>query len=157
MATGTQHAQPRASGGRHTARASAVGLGVLGALVARGVAELLGFHVRQPAFTVGAPAPAMTVVFVVVASAVGGLVAWLALALVERFLRRPRRAWLVIAAFGLIVSFGGPLSGFGVSAADRLVLLSMHLVVGLIVIASLSRTLPPAAECADSQGDVHNE
>lgn len=154
MASETLRAQRQGSTRVHTARASAVGLGVLGALVVLGIAELLGFHVRQPAFTLGAKAPAMTAGLVIVASAVGGLVAWLALAFVERFLRRPRRAWLAIATLGLVVSFGGPLSGSGVSAANRVVLLSMHLVVGVIVIASLSRTLPPAARRADSQGDV---
>lgn len=154
MVSETQHAQRQAGGGRHTARAAAVGLGVLGALVAWGIAELLGFHVRQPAFTIGAPAPAMTAGFVLVASAVGGLIAWLVLALMEHVLRRPRRAWLVIATLGLVVSLGGPLSGYGVDAADRVVLMSMHLVVGLIVIILLSRTLPSAAGRADSQGDV---
>lgn len=155
MVSRTRRAQRQTSSGRHTARAGTVVLGVVGALVVWGIAELLGFHVRQPAFTVGAPPPAMTPVFVVVASAVGGLVAWLALALVERFLRRPRRAWLAMATLGLVVSFGGPLSGYGVSAANRVVLMSMHLVVGLIVIVLLSRTLPSAAGHADSQGDVH--
>lgn len=154
MASATLRGQRQAHRGRHKARAGAVGLGVLGALVVWGIAELLGFDVRQPAFAVGAPASPMTAVPVVVASAVGGLVAWLVLALLERSVRHARRAWLVIATVGLVASFGGPLSGYAVSPADRVVLLLMHLVVGVIVIGLLARTLPSAAERAVSDGDL---
>ena len=82
--------------------------------------------------TVG-PAP------VIIVSLVGGLVAWGFLALPERFTARAGRIWLIVAVVVLLLSLAGPLAqanGTGTTIA----LLIMHLVVGSILIAGLTRT-----------------
>lgn len=127
---------------RRMTRVAAVFLGVLAALAVWGLVDLLGGDVRQPTFGPGTPQE-MTPIAVVVASAVAGGAAWLALAVLERFTRHARNAWLVIASVTLVVSLGGPLSGQGIDGAERLALVLMHLAVGAVVIGLLSTTSPP--------------
>jgi len=67
---------------------------------------------------------------------VAGLAAWGLLALLERAVRRPVRAYRIIASIVLIVSLAGPLGG-GVGTSSRLVLLGMHVTVGAALIIGL--------------------
>ena len=81
---------------RPTARPVAVVLGVLAALAVWSVSELVvGIDVRQPAFGPGVPQD-LTAGPIVIASLVAGLVAWLALALLERITRHARAAWVAL-------------------------------------------------------------
>ncbi|WP_285559779.1 DUF6069 family protein [Actinoplanes regularis] len=73
---------------------------------------------------------------VVFAALAAGLAAWGLLALLERTVRRPVRAYRAIALVLLVISLAGPL-GSGVGVSTKLVLLGMHLTVGLALIIGL--------------------
>jgi len=104
---------------------------------------------RQPGLG-GHASHSLGVVVVVVASLVGGLLGWAALVLVERVLHRGRRTWLAIVSSGLVLSLGGPLSGTGVTAGERLALVLLHLTVAAIVLPLLYRsTGAPESEPAE--------
>ena len=129
---------------RPTARPVAVVLGVLAALAVWSVSELVvGIDVRQPAFGPGVPQD-LTAGPIVIASLVAGLVAWLALALLERITRHARAAWVALATLVLAASLGAPLFGRGIDGQSRLVLTLLHLTVGTVLIVLLARTSPPA-------------
>jgi hypothetical protein len=129
---------------RHTARPLTIALGVLTALAVWTVSELgFGVDVRQPAFGTGVPQD-LTAGPIIVASVVAGLVAWLALALLERLTRHARAAWVALAALALAASLGAPLSGRGIDGGSRLVLALLHFTVGTLLIVLLARTSRPA-------------
>jgi len=73
---------------------------------------------------------------VVAMSLLAGLAGWALLAVLERFGRRSRRTWTVIAVAVLVLSLAGPL-GSGVNAASALVLAGMHLAVGAVLVTTL--------------------
>ena len=105
------------------------------------VAELaFGLELRQPAFGSGQRPQDLGAPFVALVSAFAALAGWATLAATERFTARARRGWATVAAAVLLLSLGAPLSGTGVSTANRLCLVLMHLVVGAVVIALLSRS-----------------
>jgi len=117
---------------------------VLAALAVWSVSELVvGIDVRQPAFGPGVPQD-LTAGPIVIASLVAGLVAWLALALLERITRHARAAWVALATLVLAASLGAPLFGRGIDGQSRLVLTLLHLTVGTVLIVLLARTSPPA-------------
>lgn len=70
------------------------------------------------------------------------LAGWGLLALLERVAARARDLWAVIAVVVLIGSLGGPLSGTGVTTANRWALVGLHLVVGVVLVRLLYRTSP---------------
>jgi len=78
-------------------------------------------------------------------SALAALAAWGLLAVLERLTSRARRVWLAIALLALALSLGGPLSGTGLTAADRMELLGFHLLVGAVLIPLMYRTAPVVA------------
>ena len=125
---------------RPTARPVTVALGVLAALALWTVSELVfGVEVRQPAFGTGAPQD-LSAGPIVIASIVAGLVAWLALALLERITGHARAAWVALATLTL----AAPLSGGRIDGGSRLVLTLLHLTVGTLLIVLLARTSRPA-------------
>jgi Family of unknown function (DUF6069) len=67
-----------------------------------------------------------------------GLAAWGLLAIFERRLRRPHRAWTILAAVVFVVSLLGPASGVGASA--KLGLAALHVVVAAALILGLPAT-----------------
>jgi hypothetical protein len=73
-------------------------------------------------------------------SLLAGLGSWLLLAVLEKWTRRARVIWRVIAVLVLVVSLLGPLSA--ASGAAMAVLVALHLVVGGILVWGLPR---PAA------------
>ena len=75
---------------------------------------------------------------VAAAGLLAGLAAWALLALLERVLARPGRAWTVIAVVVLAVSLAGPLGAAG--AAGAAVLAGLHLVVAAVLVPGLGRT-----------------
>ena len=122
-------------------------LGVVAAvLVAEAVwllAEVLfGIRLQAPAGTASPEPLDVGPLNVALASALLSLVGWAVLAGLERLTPRARRIWLVAALVGLAASFSTPLSGTGVTTANRLVLVLMHLTVGAVVISVLYRTSP---------------
>jgi Family of unknown function (DUF6069) len=74
-------------------------------------------------------------VAVAVTALVAGLAAWGLLTLLERTVRRPVRAYRIIASIVLLLSLAGPLGGVGTSS--RLVLLALHVTVGAALIIGL--------------------
>ncbi len=67
-----------------------------------------------------------------------GLAGWATLSALERFAHRPRNAWIAVAGVVLALSLLGPLGA--VSAAAKVGLLVLHLVVGGILLVGLART-----------------
>jgi hypothetical protein len=67
-----------------------------------------------------------------------GFAGWATVAALERFARRPRTAWTVVAGVVLALSLLGPLSG--VTTGAKVGLLVLHLVVGSILLFGLART-----------------
>ncbi len=76
---------------------------------------------------------------VALTSLVAGFAAWATVAALERFTRRPRAVWNAVAGAVLALSLLGPLGGQTAGAKVGLVVL--HLVVGGILLAGLSRTV----------------
>jgi hypothetical protein len=98
-----------------------------------------GQHLYQPGF--GGSAPQELSIWLVAAVAgIAALAGAGVLALVERVDRRPAQVWLVVSTALLILSLGGPLSGEGISTANKLALVSMHLVAGAVLIPLLYRS-----------------
>jgi hypothetical protein len=98
-----------------------------------------GQHLYQPGF--GGSAPQELSIWLVAAVAgIAALAGAGVLALIERVDRRPAQVWLVVSTALLILSLGGPLSGEGISTANKLALVSMHLVAGAVLIPLLYRS-----------------
>lgn len=80
------------------------------------------------------------VVPVIIATALGGAVAWALAALLERFASRPRALWVTVMVIALVLSVAGPLS-LGIGGATRGALIVMHQVVGGTLIAGMLPTI----------------
>jgi uncharacterized paraquat-inducible protein A len=78
-------------------------------------------------------------VSVLIVSALAALAGWALLAVLERMSPSGRRIWTVIAAIVLLLSLTMPLS-YGLGAASKWSLVAFHVVVGLVVIAGMSRS-----------------
>ena len=111
-------------------------------LVAEGA---LAIHLQAPAGTLAAEPVAIGPLSVALAAGLLPLIGWAALVGLERLTPHARTIWLALALVGLDASLGMPMSGSGVSEANRVVLVVMHLLVGAIVIAVLYRTSPRRA------------
>ncbi len=137
-------------GRRRRARFLAVAAVVAAALGLWAVYHLaFGIDLRSPASfgehgTTSAVGPG-NVAFV---SALAALAAWGLLAVLERLTSRARRVWLAIALLALVLSLGGPLSGTGLTAADRTELLGFHILAGAVLIPLMYRTSPKVATSA---------
>ncbi|HEV2057830.1 MAG TPA: DUF6069 family protein [Solirubrobacteraceae bacterium] len=136
--------------GRQALRLMGAAGAVLAAVAVWVVAEVaFGLDLRQPAAD-GQAADDIDVGHVVFAAAVGSLVGWALLAALERITSRAYVIWRAVAALALLASLGGPLSGSGITTANRLVLVLMHLVVAAVVIAVMYRTSRATALSARS-------
>jgi len=101
----------------------------------------LGFGQQLYAPGFGGSAPQELSISLVAATAgIAGLAAIGVLALIERINSRPARVWLVVSTTVLILSLGAPLSGEGIDTANKLALVSMHLVAGAVLIPLLYRS-----------------
>lgn len=128
---------------RRRARLVAVVAAVGAALALWAVVELaLDHDLRGPAFVGNTEALDVGPAQVLVGSLLAALAGWGLLAVLERFTARARDLWAVIAVVFMIGSLGGPLSGTGVTTADRWALVGLHLVVGVVLIPLLYRTSP---------------
>lgn len=125
---------------RRRARLVAVAVAVGAALAIWVVAELVfGFELQSPAFP-GQPSSDIGPAIVVATAAIASLAGWGLLAALERVTARARALWTVTTLVVLVASLGGPLSGTGITAANRAVLTLMHLAVGAVLIPALART-----------------
>ncbi len=122
-------------------RLAAAPAAMAAALVLWAVAtQAAGVDLRSPAFSTTAHPAAVGADLVAGAAALAALAAWVLLAILERTIRRSRRAWTTIAIVAFVVSLGAPLSGHGITGTDRAVLACLHLVVATTVIVVLERT-----------------
>lgn len=134
MTNDTQQTTTSWTTARRTGRAFAVAAGVASALILWAVNDPWGgidLAVRQ-----GGTVQHIGPVAVAVTALIAGLAAWGLLAVLERTVRRPVRAYRIIASILLVLSLAGPL-GSGISTSSKLVLLAMHLSVGAILIIGL--------------------
>jgi hypothetical protein len=146
MLTGMPTARPRAIG-RRVVRLTAVAAAMASALAIWVIAELaLGIDLRAPTFDGSAETLPIRVQDVLLVSALLSFAGWGFIAVLERVTARARRVWLVIAVAALVLSLGTPLAGAGVTLANRLVLMLMHLAVGSMVIPALYRSSPRREE-----------
>ncbi|GAA2276106.1 hypothetical protein GCM10010149_18980 [Nonomuraea roseoviolacea subsp. roseoviolacea] len=113
---------------------------MIGATAAALAVWALAVPVAGVTLTVRTGGGAQTVgaVPVAVVSLLAGLAGWALLAVLERRAARPRRIWTITALVVCVVSLAGPL-GSAAGAAATLVLLSLHLVVGAVLITWLAR------------------
>lgn len=101
-----------------------------------------GLHPHTPGFGSAQRPASLESGFVVIVSAAASLLAWAAVRLIERTARHPRRAWVAAGLVVLAISLSAPLSGHGVTGADRLALACMHLAVGAVLIPVFALTIP---------------
>jgi hypothetical protein len=146
MLTNAPTARPRASG-RRIVRLTAVAAAMASALAIWVIAELaLGIDLRAPAFDGSAETLPVRVQDVLLVSAMLSFAGWGFIAVLERLTARAGRVFLVIAVAALVLSLGTPLAGLGVTLANRLVLISMHLAVGSVLIPVLYWSSPRREE-----------
>lgn len=104
------------------------------------IEAMAGVDLRAPAFDPRTGSQDIGLAAVVVTSLVASLAAWALLAVLERYVIRSRRIWTVLAAAGFVVSLGGPMSGTGIEASGRVLLLALHVIVAAVLIPLLYRT-----------------
>lgn len=135
---------------RRTVRALAVVAAALAAMVVWALVEVVaGIDVWAPATGAG-DAHAIGPGNVAAAAAVASLAGWGLLALLERLTARAAAVWTACAVLALLASLGAPLTGEGISAANRTVLVLLHLTVGTVIVPVLYRTSSrPGARAAN--------
>ena len=127
---------------RRKGRLVIVAAAVLAAAAVWSVVDpILGIDLRSPA-NGGRESMDVGPSLIVLAAAIASFVGWAALALLERLTSRARVVWAVGASLLLLASLGAPLSGTGVTAANRAALAVLHLAVGAVLIPGLVRTSP---------------
>ncbi len=75
----------------------------------------------------------------IVATLIGGLLAWAALAALERFTRQASRIWLILAVVVLALTMLALGQAMGTETA--IALSALHLAVGVVLIVGLLRTV----------------
>ena len=124
------------------ARGRLVSVGLLAAVVAAGanaavylVAATVG---TMPQDVVVNGQGLITLPMVAAMSVLGAVGGTAVYALVGRFARRPVRAFRIVAALALLLSFGGPFSIAGAPAAMVATLLLMHAVAAAVIVGFLT-------------------
>ena len=137
---------------RRRARLLAVVGAVSAALALWAVVEwACGLDLRGPAFGANAETSDVGPAQVLIVSLLAALAGWGLLAVLERFTSRARGLWALVAVVVVLGSLGGPLSGTGVTTANRWALVGLHLVVGVVLIPLLYRTSPGRAAASGSE------
>jgi hypothetical protein len=131
---------------RRRARLLAV-VGAVGAALALWAVVELAFELdlRGPASGANAETSDVGPAQVLIVSLLAALAGWGLLAVLERLTSRARGLWALVAVVVVLGSLGGPLSGTGVTTANRWALVGLHLVVGAVLIPLLYRTSPGRA------------
>lgn len=119
-------------------RLASVGGAVVASLALWGIARMLGVEVNSPGMSGNAPA-AIGASHVLTASAVASAAGWGLLAALERFVpTHARKIWLAVAGVVFLLSLGAPLTGPGITTANRVVLALLHVVVASVAGAGLA-------------------
>jgi hypothetical protein len=146
----------KATRGRGRQRLLTVGGAISAALLIWALAELLfDVDLRAPAMRGSAEPTNISGWAVLLTSGIAGFAALGALALLERFTARARMIWVIGAVIVLLISLPAPFNGSGISTANRLWLLAMHLAVGAVLIVGLYRTASPRR--AEAEGEAEGE
>ena len=103
---------------------------------------VLGMQLQAPASSPDLQPTAIGPLLVAIASVVGYLAGWAVLAVLERLTVRvrARAIWLGLALVALLASLALPLGGTGIDAANRLVLVLMHLAVAAVLVLAAGQT-----------------
>jgi hypothetical protein len=120
------------------ARAAVVAAAVISTMLVWLVADLLGLHASV---TMNETVQSISGITVAVATIVASVSAWLVKASLDRVLRNPTPAWLVIAIAVGLLSLTGPLT-MATSAGAAAVLVALHLVPAAILVPGLASTRP---------------
>ena len=107
---------------------------------------VVGVRVMRPSLIGRDGSTDLGIAEVAVACLVVGLAAWALVAVLERRADQPRLQWITIGLVAVACSLGAPLSGHGVSGADRIVLVVMHLLVGGTIILGFAMSLSWSGE-----------
>jgi Family of unknown function (DUF6069) len=112
------------------------------------ITQVAGVDLRAPDFGGSGGTAAVGLAQVVLVTGLAGLAAWGLLALLERRTHGARRLWLGLAMLGFLLSLGGPLSGDGVTSADRGLLIALHAAVAVVLIPLLALSSRPGRRAA---------
>lgn len=104
------------------------------------IEKVAGVDLRAPSFDGSAEGFDIGLGPVVLTSGLASLGGWGLLAVLERLTTRARGLWTAAAVPALVASLGGPMSGTGISGANRASLALLHVVVGAVLIPLLHRT-----------------
>ena len=113
-----------------------VAAAVIAAVLLWLLAAVVGFDLRPPAMG-DAPNQPLDLFGVVFITLVAALAGWVTLATLEALTGRGRAIWTGLAIVVLLASLAAPLSGHGVSAADRVWLAVMHFAVAAVLVPGL--------------------
>lgn len=137
---------------RRGSRVKATAGAVAAALAVWAVARfILGIDIASPEFGPDRPSKAIGAVHVAGTALVASAAGWGLLAVLERFTARAPTIWTVIATGVLVFSLGGPFGGQGITTANQVALLAMHLAVGGVLIPKLRATSNPIAASTGRQ------
>ena len=150
MSLSTTNAPPRLrdqTRQRHLVRLEAVAAALLAALAIWLVAEWwFGIRLQAPSYDGSGQTSDISALDVVGLALLLSLGAWGFLALLETLTSHARVVWTIVAPVFLVLTLATPLSGTGVTTANRIVLVLMHLAVGSVLIVAFCRTSPSTAE-----------
>lgn len=135
----------RSSVGR---RPLTVVLALVAALAVRLGAQTLG-HQPQVITMAGAPATTVSVGSVALVACAAGILAWVLRVVLDRWLRRSRRTWTIVAVSVLLLSLLGTLAG--ATPGDSLVLVTLHLIVGCVLILGIGGSSSPASVVQETE------
>lgn len=155
MTYASTHDQYQDTNDRRRSRVKATAGAVAAALAVWAVARfVLGIEIASPEFGPDQPSKTVGAVHVAGTALVASAAGWGLLAALERFTARARTIWTVIATGVLVFSLGGPFGGQGITTANQVTLLAMHLAVGGVLIPKLRATSTPTAGNTDRQGSA---
>jgi hypothetical protein len=124
-------------------RLVAVAAAVAAALLVWAIARYgAGVSPHTPAFSTRHQPAVLAPGFVAAVSGLVSLGGWAFIGVVERRFHRPRRVWWATGLVALGISLLAPLSGHGVTTAQRIALACMHLAVGAVLIPMFARSTP---------------
>ena len=127
--------------GRRIVRLLAIAAAVACALAIWVIAEsVFGIDLRAPAFGGSAETLPVQAHDVLLVSGLLSFAGWGCMAVLERLTPKARQLWLVLSVTALVLSLATPFAGSGVSLANRIVLMLMHVAVGSVIISLLYRT-----------------
>lgn len=112
----------------------------IGSVIVWSIAHF-GLGIRLAASTTpGGPPVDVGVISVIVAALAAGLIGWGSRMLLDRVTAKSRPVWVTLASVALLLSLAGPAGA--VSSGAMIALASMHILVGIVLIAGLGGASP---------------